>query len=76
LRNRGNKIALLGKTYFTGYGLVSEPHYKQGMPNHDFDTLIKGEQYRQFLQQIPQPEMPVNIEFYKRNEISSDNVPE
>lgn len=42
------------------------------MPNHDFDTLIKGEQYRQFLQQNPQPELPANIEFYKRDEISSD----
>jgi arylsulfatase A-like enzyme len=74
LRERGYKTALVGKTHFNNWAWSSL--YKDGLPNHGFDTMIEGAQYRQFFEQNPQPELPGNMEFYNRGEISRDDVPE
>lgn len=74
LREQGYKTALIGKDHFNSWAWM--PIYKDGIPDHGFDTLIAGTQYRQFLKQNPQPELPENMEFYDRSKLSRDNVPE
>jgi choline-sulfatase len=74
LRERGYKTALVGKTHFNNWAW--SPLYKDGLPNHGFDIMIEGAQYRQFFDQNTQPELPANLEFYNRGDIPRDDIPE
>lgn len=74
LRERGYKTALVGKTHFNnGFWATL---YENGLPDHGFSTLIEGRQYRQFLQNNPQPAIPSDLEFYNREEIAMDDIPQ
>jgi len=74
LRERGYKTALVGKTHFNNWAWA--PIYEEGLPDHGFDTMIEGAQYRQYLQQNPQPALPDYTEFYAPGEMAADNIPE
>ena len=74
LREKGYKTALIGKTHFNNWAW--SPLYSEGLPDHGFDMLIEGGDYRQFLQQNPQPPLPAGMEFYSRVEPGEDNIPE
>lgn len=73
LRDHGYKTALIGKTHFNNgfWSLL----YGNGLPDHGFDTLIEGGIYRQFLQKNPQPAIPAELEVYKREEVTTEDVP-
>ena len=73
LRDRGYKTGLVGKTHFNNWAWASL--YKNGMPDHGFDVMIENGEYREWLKQNPQPEIPKNIKTYNRDEISRDDVP-
>jgi len=73
LREKGYKTALVGKTHFNNWFWSSL--YKNGLPDHGFDVMIENGEYREWLKQNPQPEIPENIKTYNRDEISRDDVP-
>jgi arylsulfatase A-like enzyme len=73
LRDRGYKTGLFGKTHFNNWAWASL--YKDGLPDHGFDVMIENGEYREWLKQNPQPEIPENIKTYNRDEISPDDVP-
>lgn len=72
LRERGYKTGLIGKTHFNNWAWASV--YKSGMPDHGFDVIIENGEYRRWLKQNPQPELPENLKTYNREEISRDDV--
>lgn len=73
LRDLGYETALVGKSHFNNW--VWWPLYKDGSPNHGFDAMIDGGEYKQFLKQNPMPELPSDIETYNGKK-AKGNIPE
>jgi len=73
LGDLGYETALVGKSHFNNWAWW--PLYKNGQPDHGFDTIIDGGEYQQFLKQNPPPELPSGIETYDRKKAKGD-IPE
>lgn len=73
LRSRGYKTALIGKTHFNN-GFWSSL-YKNGLPDHGFDTIIENGDYQKFLKRSPSPKIPPGIETYNPEKVKG-NIPE
>ncbi len=69
----GYQSTLIGKNHFNNW--VWYPLYKNGLPQHGFDILIQGAEYRKFLEGQKMLSFPKNIEFYDR-EKSKESIAE
>jgi len=70
LRDLGYETALVGKSHFNNWAWW--PLYKDGQPNHGFDKMIDGGEYKQFLKQNLMPELPPDIETYNAKNTKED----
>ncbi len=73
LRSLGYKTAMVGKNHFNNWAWSSL--YKNGLPDHGFDTLIENKDYQEFLRQNPGPQIPIGIEMYDAENVKED-IPE
>ena len=68
------KTALIGKTHWNNWMWGSL--YKDGLPNHGFDKIVERTEYQEFLRKSPPPQLPQDLKFYSREQLSKDNVAE
>ncbi|WP_319592484.1 sulfatase-like hydrolase/transferase [uncultured Draconibacterium sp.] len=73
LKEQGYNTGLIGKTHWNNWAWASL--YKDGMPNHGFNTRIEGGQYKEFLKENPMPKLPQLIETYSK-EKTNESIPE
>lgn len=74
LQNLGYKTALIGKTHFNNWFWASL--YKNGLPDHGFETIVENNEYQQFLRQNSSPLIPDSIKTYNRENIPDGNIAE
>jgi len=56
LREHGYQTGLIGKTHFNNW--IWYPLYEHGLPNHGFDQMIEGDDYRNYLVNTEVEEIP------------------
>jgi len=74
LGKQGYKSAIIGKNHWNNW--VWYNLYRDGLPDHGFDTVISGTQYGNFLKQNPPPPLPEGMDFYSRRDIQRGNTAE
>ena len=73
LKERNYETAIIGKNHFNNW--IWGSLYKNGLPTHGFGLNIEKNEYKQFLQQNPMPEIPLNIKTYNPAN-GSENIAE
>ncbi|MDD6209856.1 MAG: sulfatase-like hydrolase/transferase [Bacteroidales bacterium] len=64
LRKQGMETALIGKTHFNNF--VWWDIYKNGLPDHGFNTTIENAQYQEYIREKGKKAIPDSIETYPK----------
>lgn len=73
LREQNYETALIGKTHFNNW--VWSSLYQDGLPDHGFDLLVEGGDYRQHLKDHPPRKIPDDLDYYTRD-VGRENTAE
>jgi len=74
LREQNYRTAIIGKTHWNNWAWSSL--YKEGAPNHGFDTIVERGPYSEFYNALSPAPLPTNQAYYRREEIDRTNTAE